>query len=239
MRQIIPLLILLLVLTVGALAQSTANLPLITVSGEAAVKVAPDEVVFHLEVENVDKDLIAAKKLNDERVKSVLALARGYQIDPQDIRTDYISVHPKYEDDKYGKRTLVGYEVSKTVAVVLKDFSRFDGLLSDVIKLGVTRVSDVSFHTSQLRKHRDQARALAIKAAREKALAIAQEIGQTIGKAYSIQEEGGLSSRFNQNNRFSQNVATEIGGSYSDLESTIAPGQISITARVVVSFELK
>ncbi len=182
MRRMMPSLNLLLFFTIAAAAQSTSNLPLITVSGEAAVKVTPDEVVFRLEVENVDKDLIAAKNLNDERVKGVLALARGYQIDLQDIRTDYISIQPKYDfedDDK--KRIFVGYEVSKTVVIVLKDFSRFDSLLSDVVKLGVTRVSDVSFRTSQIRKHKDQARALAIKAAREKALAMAQEIGQTIG----------------------------------------------------------
>jgi uncharacterized protein YggE len=238
MRKVTLPLAMLLFFTVGALAQSTGNPPLITVSGEASVKVMPDEVVFRLEVVNVDKDLVAAKKLNDERVKSVLALARDYQIDPQGIRTDYISVQPEYKEDKYGRSLPVGYQVSKTVAIVLKDFSRFDDLLSDVIKLGVTRVSDVSFHTSQLRKHRDQARALAIKAAREKALAMTQEIGQTIGKAYSIQEEASFSNRASRDSRFSQNVVTEISGSYSDLESSIAPGQISITARVVVSFEL-
>ncbi|MCG3145694.1 MAG: 26 kDa periplasmic immunogenic protein [Gammaproteobacteria bacterium] len=234
MQQVTPTFILLLFFTIAATAQTTSNPPLITVSGEAAVKVTPDEVVFRLEVENVDKDLIAAKNLNDERVKAVLALARSYQIDSQDIRTDYISIQPKYDfedDDK--KRTFAGYEVSKTVVIVLKDFSRFDSLLSDVIKLGVTRVSDVTFRTSQIRKHKDQARALAIKAAREKALAIAQEIGQTIGKAYSIQEEGAV-------NRFDgRNATTVISGSYSDSESSIAPGQISVTARVVASFELK
>jgi uncharacterized protein len=234
LRITLPL-TLLLFITVEALAQSTANPPLITVSGEASVKVTPDEVVFRLVVENVDKDLVAAKKLNDERVKGVLALARDYQIAPQDIRTDYISVQPEYKEDKYGRSVSVGYQVSKTVAFVLKDFSRFDSLLSDVVKLGVTRVSDVAFRTSQLRKHKDQARALAVKAAREKALAMAQEIDQTIGKAFSIQEEGSIDNRY----QVQRNATMEISGSYSDLESSIAPGQISVTARVVVSFELK
>lgn len=40
---------LLLFFTIAAPAQTTSNLPLITVSGEAAVQVAPDEVVFKLE----------------------------------------------------------------------------------------------------------------------------------------------------------------------------------------------
>lgn len=234
MQRVTLTITLLMLFTIATSAQTTSNPPLITVSGEAAVQVTPDEVVFNLEVENVDKDLIAAKNLNDERVKAILALARDYQIAPQDIRTAYIGIEPKYDfEDDFKKRTFVGYGVSKTAVIVLKDFSRFDSLLSDVVKLGVTRVSDVSFRTSQIRKHKDQARAIAIKAAREKALAMAQEIGQTIGKAYSIQEEGAV------NNQYQRNVTTVISGSYSDSESSIAPGQISVTARVVVSFELK
>ncbi|HAF24035.1 MAG TPA: hypothetical protein DCK93_14205 [Blastocatellia bacterium] len=77
---------------------------------------------------------------------------------------------------------------------------------------------------------------MAIKAAQEKATALTREIGQTIGKAYSITEEGPNNSSLSSNAR---NSISFVGGSYSDEESTIALGQISITARVVVSFELK
>lgn len=233
MYRIVLILTLSLLLANAAGAQTPAAPPLITVAGQGEVKVKPDRVVFNLDVENVDKDLIAAKTLNDERVKSVLAMARRFNIDPQDIRTDFISIEPKYEHSEELKKTqFIGYGVSKTVIIVLKDFSQFDTLLSEVVKLGVTRVKDVSFQTSEIRKHKDQARLLAIRAAREKAMAMAQEIGQTIGKAHSIQEEG-------VSNYDNRNATSVIGASYSESESSIAPGQISVTARVVVSFELK
>ena len=227
-------------------AQNAVDRPLITVSGQAEMRVPPDEVVFTLEVESVDKDVLAAKKKTDESVKQVFALARDNKVNADDVQTSYISVEPKYNTDdlEYGeerrgvKRVFLGYEVSKTIAIRLKDISRFDPLLSDVLKAGVTKVSNVEFRDSQIRKHRDQARAMAIKAAQEKANLLAREIGQTIGPAYSITE--GVASHYPSQSMM-QNTTSVISGelSASESESAIAPGLISVTALVTVSFRLQ
>jgi uncharacterized protein YggE len=76
-----------------------------------------------------------------------------------------------------------------------------------------------------------------MRAAQEKASAMAKEIGQSIGKAYSITEEGPPPYYSQSNSNFSYDRAA--GQQASSDESTIALGQISITARVTVSFELK
>lgn len=225
-------------------AQKASESPLITVSAEAEVKVVPDEVVFELEVETIDKDLVTAKAQNDERVKKILDLARGYQIAPQLIQTDYISIEPRYEfeggrreddDDKPLKRTFIGFVVSKEITVVLKDLTRFDNLLSEIVRVGITRISNVQFRSTRIREFRSQARLLAMNAAQDKARAMTREIGQEIGKAVSIRE-GGIQD-FNQ--RMPPNVTTIIQGTLTDNDSSIAPGQISVKAVVTVSFELK
>ena len=46
----------------GVFAQDAVDRPLVTVSGQAEMRVPPDQVVFTLEVESVDKDVLAAKK---------------------------------------------------------------------------------------------------------------------------------------------------------------------------------
>lgn len=228
----------------SAQAQDAVNRPLITVTGQAEVRVPPDEVVFTLEVEWVDQDVLVAKKKTDESVKAVFAIARDNRVNADDVRTSYISVEPKYNTDDLDyearrsvKRVFIGYEVSKTIAIRLRDISRFDPLLSDVLKAGVTKLSNVEFRDSQIRQHKDQARAMAIRAAREKATLLAGEIGQRIGPAYSITE---ASPRFAANSMM-QNNTTVISGdlSASESESAIAPGLISVTAQVTVSFELK
>lgn len=244
MKKLFLLTAAVLMFSVQAFAQSAIDPPLITVSGQAEVRVPPDEVVFTLGVESVDKDMLAAKKRTDDSVKEVLSIARRNNVKAEDVQTSHISIQPKYSTDdltyeqrRAVKRELVGYQVSKTVAVVLRDISRFDSLLTDVLKAGVTSLSNVEFRDSQLRKHRDQARAMAMRAAQEKANLMAHEIGQSIGPAYSITEGGG--ANYSRSN-VTQNTTTTISGDLSESESdsAIAPGSISITAQVTVRFRL-
>jgi uncharacterized protein YggE len=220
-----------------AFAQDAVNRPLITVTGQAEIMVVPDEVAFNLRVITMDKELPTAQAKNDQIVKTLLALARKYQIPPAQVQTGHISVSQRFSDEEATKKppVFLGYTVTKGVGIVLKDVSQAEELLADIFKSGVSSIDGVYFRTSQLRKYKDQARAMAIKAAQEKAVALTKEIGQSIGKAYSITEDE-PSYASAQNNNF--NIVTRSGSSSAD-ESTLALGQISITARVTVSFELK
>ena len=243
LRRIFLLLTLLIACSLSVAAQAALERPLITVTGQAEVKVAPDEVVFNLEVETLNKELAAAKALNDESVRRVLALARKYEIPARNVQTDYISVVPRYHEasgpeDRGRGREFLGYEVSKRIVIILSDVSRTESLLSDVLTTGVNYVRGVEFRSTQIRKVKDQARTLAIRAAQEKAIALTREIGQSIGKAFSIREEepGRYDNRLMQNTTIS---GGSVSATTSEDETTIALGQISIQARVVVSFELK
>ncbi|MCA1557727.1 MAG: SIMPL domain-containing protein, partial [Acidobacteria bacterium] len=231
------LLIFVLHLAAAVSEAQQVELPLITVTGEAEVKVAPDEVVFTLSVVKLDKDLLVAKEQNDQSVRRIMELTRRYNIAQQDVQTNYMEVEPKYrvvrtgagrvDDDAATRTEFEGYAVSKTVVVRLRDISRFEALFSDIVKAGVDRIRNVNFRTSEMRKHRDQARALAMRAAREKAVAMTKEIGQTIGRAYTISEEG---FRYTNSN-ISANTTSVVGGDYSDEEtSTVAPGMITVSA---------
>jgi uncharacterized protein YggE len=218
-------------------AQNSVDRPLITVTGQAEILVVPDEVAFNLRVVTMEKELPAAQAKNDQVVKTLLALARRYEIPPTQVQTGKISLAQRFSDEEVTKKppVFLGYTVTKKVAIILRDVSKAEDLLADIFKSGVTNIEDVEFRTTQLRKYKDRARAMAIKAAQEKASALAREIGQTIGKAYSIQEQGQTYGGLPNNS----NSLGFVSESYSDEESTIALGQISVTARVVVSFELK
>ncbi|MCL5773363.1 MAG: SIMPL domain-containing protein [Firmicutes bacterium] len=236
MRIGVVVCLLVLGLSLFAVAADKPELRLITVTGDAEVRVVPDEIVINMGVETWDKDLGTAKKLNDTRVKKVLALAKEYKIDPKYIQTGYISVEPKYARNDE-ERKLIGYFVNKTIVVTLKDISRFEDFLSNILESGVNYVYGIQLQTTELRKYRDQARAMAIKAAKEKAVALAGELGQKVGKPYAITEE--YSGGYYQQNfsNMSQNASSGAGSSES--EGSIALGQITVRARVTVSFELE
>jgi uncharacterized protein YggE len=218
----------------------------ITTTGDAEVRVTPDEVVLILGVETAAQELGAARSQNDERVRRVLAAAQEQGVEAKYLQTEYLSLEPRY-NDSYTRRDLTGYVTRKTIVVTLKDIGKFENLLTAALEAGANNVHGVQFRTTELRRYRDQARSLAIKAAQEKAVALAAELGQKVGQPLKIEEQqsnwwawyggwwgGGWSSAMTQN--VVQNVS---GGGQSSEDATIAPGQITVNARVAVTFELE
>lgn len=242
MRKALLILFAALALTLAAssrtFAEDKPEPRLVTVAGEAEVNVAPDEVVFDLTVQTFNRELKLAKAQTDERLKGLIALAKRYGIADVDTQTDYVKLDPRYRGDN-DARTLLGYSVRKDLVFTLRDVTRAEGLLSELLDSGgVTRINRVSFRSSQLRKYRDEARDLAMKAAREKAAALAGAVGQRIGKAYSIEEE--IPTRmYASQNVMSNNISTIESETSSTSEGTLALGLIKISARVTVKFELE
>ena len=127
--------------------------------------------------------------------------------------------------------------------MTLTDVSIFEDIMTDLIGAGADQLISVDFRTSELRKYRDQARALAVKAAKEKAQAMAGELGQTIGKPFSISESGsyiyswyGRSS--SRAGAFNTQVSVNSQPAYEGNEP-IGLGKIGITAKINVSFDLE
>lgn len=237
MMKLLPAVLVLATLVLPVTAQDKDR-SLVTVSGQAEIMVVPDEVQFDLVASTLDKELKTALARNDETVKKVLELARTYNVPPELVKTDYIALEERHSDETATRKPSVflGYSVTKNIAIVLRDVTKAERMLAELFTSGVTTIRRVEFRTTQLRRHKDQARAMAIKAAQEKANAFARELGQSIGKAYSITEDA--PSRFSPSN-FSSNSIGDSGDSSADSAGTLALGQISITARVTVSFELK
>lgn len=219
---------------------------LISVNGEAEVRVVPDEVVLTVGVETNDLELDRAKAQADEVVRRVIAAAGEHGIEQRHIQTDYLHIEPRYYDS-YENRRFLGYFVSSTVVLTLEDVPAYEDVLTAVLGAGVTHVHGIQFRTTELRRYRDQARALAIRAASEKAEALASELGQSVGRPTAINE--GQASWWSWygahwGSRYSpmtQNVVQSAGGAGDtlDSDSTLAPGEIAVRASVSVTFELE
>jgi len=249
MKRSTILLLILLCSAFSLSAQEIDKLPVITVSGTAEVQIAPDEAVFSIDVTKINKDLEAAKRLNDESVGKILELTRRFSISPQNVQTTQITVDMKYESirdaktrvfnddgEEIGKRVFIGYEVSKSVTVRLTELSRFEEFFAEVLQTGVSAVNSVRFETSKLRENKDKAREMAMKAAKEKATAMAAAVGQTIGRAIKI-TEGNVGGPMFGNYAANAN-ASGPAGVFTESLVTFAPGAIKIEAQVTVSFLL-
>ncbi len=245
------ILLLIALLALGGIAWSNINAGsseprTISVSGEAQVRVMPDEVVLTIGVETSHENLDTAKKENDTRIAQVIATAQTHGIEDKYIQTDHLSIEPRYYDE-YQKRSFIGYFVRRNAVITLRNLDEFEPLLTDLLKSGVNYVHGIEFRTTELRRYRDQARELAAQAAKEKAASLAGALGHKIGNALTINEEqsswyGWYSAWWGARwgGGMTQNVVQNVdGGNYLGQDDTLAPGQIAITARVAVQFELK
>jgi uncharacterized protein len=122
------------------------------------------------------------------------------------------------------------------VIVRFTDISRFEEFFDEVLKTGLTEIRNITFETSKLRENRDMARELAVKAAKDKASAMAAALGQTIGKALKIVEGNIGEQPYRSYGATSNSVATT--GTFSESLAAFALGAIKVEAQVTVSFAL-
>jgi uncharacterized protein len=221
----------------------------IEVTGDAAVRVVPDEVSVVFGVENRQKDIQVAVSQNNATVKQVIAAIRSVGVEANDIQTDYFHVGIVYQK---GEGSIVDYyDVTKQIEVVLKKVSRFEDLLNTGLRAGANQLDGIEFRTTELRKYRDEARALAAKAAVEKAEGLAEAAGMKVGKPMSVSSYsygGGSSYIFccgyggysygygnSQVQNVVQNAPTRSDG---DSQGTVSLGKISVTASVSMRFAI-
>lgn len=221
--------------------------PQIQVSGSAEIRVVPDEIRIHAGVETRNESLAAATQQHDETMRKVLAFLKATGLPEKDVQTDFVSVVPEFVHT-VSRTTPAVYVVRKSVEFRLTTVTNIGPILSGLLTNGANHIHNVELRTTALRKHRDAARAMAIRAAREKATALAAELGVGCGKPLAInaQEWGGTWSSYGGNwgNRghlqanYAQNAFQELPAS-TDSNDTLSLGQVSVSATVNVTFALE
>ncbi len=241
MKRILSSLLIIAAFATFANAQNYDPRRTINVTGDAEVKVVPDEVSINFAVETNNTDLDKAREENDKKVSAVIAMVKKLGVEDKFIQTDYLSVEPRFDyNNQYQnerERKFLGYYMTKNISVTLRDVSKFEKLVADALKIGTNYIRGISFQTTELRKHRDQARLMAVRAAKEKALALAGELGQKVGKPISISESSYNVPMYKANRMMNQSISDESAGASSG--EVIALGQIEIKANVSVTFELE
>lgn len=207
----------------------------ITVTGTAEIKVPPEQVTVMLAVESHERDLSVGKANNDRSIHKLLALAAKEGVEPRNIQTSAVNIALEFSDDKTPR--FIGYEIVQQVSITLTDLSKYEALLTGALNAGVNRVSGVDFGVADPAKYREQARLNAVKAAQQKAKAIATELGQTVGKPWEVTEDPnyGAEANYPVNGRMYMARA----GLPSVEGPTIAGGEVTIRAAVRVSFQLE
>ena len=222
----------------------------IHVTGTAVVNVEPDRALIQLGVQSNGRSAKEAQAKNSETINQVTKALNKLGIESKDIATDWYMIEPLYED--YDSLHIKGYRIHNIIQITMRDVDKTNDAIVTSFQAGANQVENVEFYTSELRKYRDLARDMAMKAATEKAKALATTAGTDTSCVLTINEN--TWSYFNswswwygrnQNqNLWTQNAVQNVaptgeGETNTMDDGPVSTGQISIRAEVNASFGLK
>lgn len=208
------------------------QVPQVNVSGEGKVKVAPDQGIISLGVENTGKDAAEVKKANDIIIEKIIKFIKQNNIPQTDFQTTNVSLYKNYDYEK----KKYSYVASQTVTVILKDLKKYDGFMMGITDTGVTNIHGVEFKSSKMEVYEAEARKKAMLNAKQKALDYVSVLGgQKIGKAILITDN---SQTYYPQPMFKGAMRTEAMDAAAPRE-TLAVGEIEINANVQVAFVLE
>ncbi|MBO2544765.1 SIMPL domain-containing protein [Salegentibacter sp. BDJ18] len=212
----------------GMQAQNDTN-PGIHVTGEGVVKVAPDKVTIKSQIEHEGQSATSVKSQNDEVVNKVIKYLKSEGIAEKNINTNYMNLNKRYN---YNDKTYT-YVANQAISITLEDISKYESIMKGLLENGLNGINGIEFESSEIEKHKAEARRKAVLNAKEKAEALAKPLGQTVGKAYKISEGS-------SNNYQPVYGAMRIKGSADEAsnQETMAPGEMEISIDVNVSFQL-
>jgi uncharacterized protein YggE len=149
-------------LTAPALATDAPKRTL-TLTGQAKVTAAPDMAIISAGTVSEAKTARAALDANNVAMAKVISTIEAAGVEKKDIQTSNFSVQPKYV---YPKQTsngeqqpprIVGYTVSNSVSVIVRDLEKLGTIMDAVVSSGVNQMNGLSFTIAEPEPLRDEA----------------------------------------------------------------------------------
>lgn len=165
----------------------------IAVVGNAQISATPDIAVIHLEVESVKGSSAEAKTDVDDRVNKLLAGLGKFKVDEKNVSASSISTAPVYSYGDNDKRVLDGYRASRNLKITLNKLDNLNALMDFALSVKIDEIDRVELKSSKETELKNEAAALAVADAKEKASILAKTFGATLGDVYSIGSGAGES----------------------------------------------
>jgi uncharacterized protein YggE len=226
-------------LAVPASAQTPApTMSTVVTAGESVLKVAPDQAWVMVSVETRDTKGPEARRLGAVAMTSVMAALKKTGLPTDAIQTTGFALHPEY-DYTNGKQRMKGFIVSNQLQVRIDDVNAVADVLDAVAGLALpasstATIGGLRFDLKDRAGLERKALTQAVQDATERAKAMAQGAGMTVGRIVRI-EEGGAQPMM----KFESQPMMMSARAGDAVSTPIAPSDIEVRARVALTVEIK
>jgi uncharacterized protein YggE len=227
-----------LILLCSAAAQADAAAPdrrSVTVSGQGEVSAAPDRARLSMAVEQTDPDLKAAQTKVNGIVRTFLAQARALGAKDEDLSTAGLSINAEYDYSSGKGRKFLGYHVTRSIGVVVRDLDKIGDYLQRATDAGINNVSNPQLESSKAEELQRQALAKAALDAQAKAKVLADALGVKLGAVHTISASSEAIRPPGPQPRMMAMAAAAPGGNE---EMGFAAGEVKYSSTLTAEFDL-
>jgi uncharacterized protein YggE len=205
------------------------------VSGHAEILTPPDRASIDIGVINDARTVALAMQANRSEMTRVLGSIRAVGVGEKSISTSDFSieaVHPNQPNGGIDESKTSGYRVTNKVTVAVTDLSKVSAIIDAATTAGANSSNSVTFDVSDRAALNDQVGQAAVRNAHHRAENLLTAEGAKIGRMISMTTE----------NRSEPAASPEIvvtAALMAPPPTPILPGQVSISADVVVTYAIE
>lgn len=222
---------LLFALATPVLAEESATVRTITVTGSAEAHTAPDRAAVSVGVEARGKTAAEALAGNAQAMTAVFAALDAAGIERAAVQTTQFGLSPVYEPYQEGSDqppAVVAYDATNGLNVTVTAIDTLGSVIDALAAAGANRFDGVTFDVADPRAALDKARDAAVADARNRAEIYARAAGVALGPVLSISEQQGTSSPVPMRAEMVKSAPTPI-----------APGTVTLSTEVQVVYGIQ
>jgi uncharacterized protein YggE len=196
----------------------------IVVTGNGSVAAVPDRAQLSFGVTTDARSAAAALRANAAEMTKVIAALKGQGIASADIRTEIVSLSPRYSQNG---DAVVGYTATNSVSATLRNLDKIGPTIDAAVDAGANRVSGPNLVRSDATSLYRAALRVAVADAKGKARTIAAASGLRIRRITDVGE--------------SSSAPTPLpltGKAAGEATTPVEPGTQQIEATVTVTFSV-
>jgi uncharacterized protein YggE len=234
MRMTLNSLLLMTLLTpIPALAQdaATPRVPSIVTTGEAVLRLAPDQAFVTVAVETRARNPRDAQRQNADAMTSVQKRIADAGISGNALRTTGYSIHQEF-DFPDGRRRAGDYVARNGVEVRVDDIDRTGEILDAVVASGATSVTGVRFDLKDRAEAERDALREAVEDARARADALAAGVGRRVDAVLHIDDSRAPRVALPQ-------PMYRMAAAADSAQTPIEAGLVEVRAQVVLTVSIK
>lgn len=213
----------------------------ISVSETGEIYAKPDLALTTFSVITEAKTVAQAVSENTKKMNAVIDFVKGRGVEEKDLKTTSFNIYPRYEYQKVeteiypyppGKRVLVGYEVTQSLEVKIRDMVKIGDIIQGATDAGANQVGDLQFTIDKEDELKKQAREQAIEKTKTKAKELAGQLGVKLVRITNFSESSVIPYYYGLEKAA---APSGVGGGTPQIET----GENKIEVTVSITYEIR